>query len=390
MTPEIALSAEPEPATNASTASAELTIEIRSDLDLSPEDAHAYRLLVEQRPHVGVFVSRPWLAGFFAEPPDGFAPRLAIIREGRQLRGVVPLGMCREARRTRITLLGGGAGSDRVDMLAERGCEARCADALLAWLAASFGTGGYILELRDVPWDSALWGALHRLDNGSDVALAPRDLNAGPYLNLREPLPRASGGIPDSLMRHRRRLERRGRLRIDLLREPGEAIAAFDTLVRLLHERWHAQGSVSALDDPYRQRYHRRVIPLLLDAGYLRMARISVDLRPVAIGYGLMAGGWWGSYQVAYDREWATSRLQLGRLALGFGVELATQEGALEFDFLKGAERIKYFWPVHDRITIDADVYSRNTAAQATRAARAAQDLAVALVNSARHLIARR
>jgi hypothetical protein len=93
---------------------------------------------------------------------------------------------------------------------------------------------------------------------------------------------------------------------------------------------------------------------------------------------------------VAYDREWATSRLQLGRLALAFGVELATQEGALEFDFLKGAERIKYFWPVHDRITIDADVYSRNTAAQATRAARAAQDLAVALVNSARHLIARR
>jgi hypothetical protein len=68
-------------------------------------------------------------------------------------------------------------------------------------------------------------------------------------------------------------------------------------------------------------------------------------------------------------------------------MELATREGAMEFDFLKGAERIKYLWPVRERATMDADVYSHQPGPQLHRAARATRDAAAALMKSARHIL---
>jgi CelD/BcsL family acetyltransferase involved in cellulose biosynthesis len=189
----------------------------------------------------------------------------------------------------------------------------------------------------------------------------------------------------NSLERHRRWLERRGNLRIDLLQEPGEVMAAFELLVQLLHARWDGYGSGSGLDDPRAQRFHRHVIPLLLREGRLRMIRLACDTRTVGVFYGFASGGWWGYYLLGYDREWA-GRIHLGRITLATAIDAALQEGAVEFDFLKGADRVKYLWPVRERVTVDADVYSGGSGAQLTRATRATREAAVALAKSARDL----
>ena len=65
---------------------------------------------------------------------------------------------------------------------------------------------------------------------------------------------------------------------------------------------------------------------------------------------------------------------------------MASKEGATEFDFLKGADRVKYLWPVHERATLDADVYSEQSGAQIKRAAWATREAAAALAKSARDL----
>ncbi len=72
---------------------------------------------------------------------------------------------------------------------------------------------------------------------------------------------------------------------------------------------------------------------------------------------------------------------------LAAAIDMATPEGATEFDFLKGAERIKYVWPVRERATIDADVFSETSGAQFTRATRATRDAAAALSKSARRTL---
>src|SRR5215212_8704474 len=84
-----------------------ITIEIKRDLDLQPAEATAFEALIVSRPEVGVFVSRAWLSGLFAEPPAGVEPMLILFRDGDVLRGVAPIGILHARTHVRICLLGG-------------------------------------------------------------------------------------------------------------------------------------------------------------------------------------------------------------------------------------------------------------------------------------------
>jgi CelD/BcsL family acetyltransferase involved in cellulose biosynthesis len=366
---------------------APLAVESVTTPELKPGDADALDVLALGLPHVAVFVSRAWLSGIFADPPAGVTPTLLLCRAGARLCGAVPIATSRTATAVRVRLLGGGLGSDRVDLLAARGCEAAVADALLAWIGSTFGRHSIVLELRDLPADSPIWGAIFRANEGGRCrfAVQPRELHTQPYLDLTEASFRLSdgacpGGDQKSFDRHFRWLERRGRLRVELLQEPGDVLAAFESLTAFLHARWAGAGG-SALDKPWRQRFHRHVLPRLLAAGHLKMLRVSSDIRPIAVFYGLACGSWRGCYLAGYDRAWA-GRIHLGRILMAMAIDLAAREGATEFDFLKGAERVKYLWPVRQRACVDADVYSAGAGAQLARAERAAREAAHSLAKA--------
>ena len=370
-----------------------LTVDLMRDLDLRPEDTSSLETLINGRPQVGVFLSEAWLSGFFAEPPPGFEPSLALLRDGDALRGVVPIALRHTLTHVRVGFLGGGIGSDRIDLLAARGFEAACSDTFLSWLREEFGREGFSLELRDVPAESPVWGAVHRASAAGTLRLClqPREIHTLPYLNLAEPWPSSTtdGTSPArsslSLEKHRRWLERRCPLRVETLKDPSEVMDGFESLARFLHARWRGQGGGSALDSPRARRFHQHALPRLLAEGRLRMIRLSADTRTIAVFYGLASGGWWGYYLAGYDREWA-GRIHLGQITLATSIEMASKEGATEFDFLKGADRVKYLWPVHERATLDADVYSEQSGAQIKRAAWATREAAAALAKSARDL----
>jgi CelD/BcsL family acetyltransferase involved in cellulose biosynthesis len=380
------------PSTLGMTSPMRLSVGVRRDLDLSSDDAAALDALIDAHPPVGVFLSRAWLSGLFADPPSGFEPSFLIVRDGIALRGALPIAVREERTFVRVTLLGGSLGSDRTDLLAARGLEAACADACLAWMAGSFGRKGFVLEMRDVPDGSPLWGSIHRasMERTLRLVLQPREIHVLPYLDLTEAPSRVTGPstaqVSRSLDKHRRWLTRRGHLRIDILEDKSEVLTAFDSLVRFLHARWHGEAELSVLDTPRVQRFHRLVLPRLLEEGRLRMVRVSSDMRTVAVFYGLAAGHWWGYYLAGYDREWA-GRIHLGRIMLATAIDLAAQQGATEFDFLQGAERVKYLWPVRERVTVDADLYSTTPGAQLARAARASRQAAAALVKCACSLV---
>lgn len=369
-----------------------LEVEAQSHLQLRPDDEAALEALVDARPQVGLFGSKPWLSGFFADRDPGWEQALILLREGTVLRAVVPVAVRETLTHVRVMLLGGGLGSDRVDLLAARGFEALAADTFLNWLRDTFGTKGFVLELRDVCGSSPLWGAIHRsgIERVQRLALQPREVNTLPYLTIAEQQPESSADGPSakslrSVQKHRRWLERRCRLAVDLLQDVGDVMDAFDHLARFLNHRWRSHGEGSVLDNPRMVRFHYHVLPLLLEAGRLRMMRLSADGRIISVFYGLAGGSWWGYYLAGYDREWA-GRIHLGQVNLAAAIDLAHQEGATEFDFLKGAERVKYTWPVRERTTLDADVFSQNACVQLTRATRATRDATAALTRSARSL----
>lgn len=373
------------------TATGPLSVEFRTTSDLRGEEAVSLDRLLAGRPEVAVFLSHPWLSGFFNQPADGVAPALMLLRQGPCLRGVVPIAVREAATHTTVSLLGGAFGSDRVDLVAARGFEAAASDAFIQWVCASFQRKGFVLELRDVPAYSPLWGAMHRAtaDGAIRGALQPRDLSTLPYLDLKErssSLPAAAPSLASarSLQKHRRWLERRCRLRIEVLEDRDEVADAFGWLVTFLHARWRGTSERSALDDPRTRRFHEDALPLLLRAGCLRMVRLTADAgRTIAVFYGMASGTWWGYYLCGYDREWA-GRIHLGQLTLDAAIDLARREGATEFDFLKGAHRNKYAWAVRERTTLDADLFSDGLGPQLTRAARATREAAAGLTKSVR------
>jgi hypothetical protein len=368
-----------------------LTVEVKRDVDLDPADGHALDAIIASRPYVGVFVSPAWLHGFFAHPAAGDEMFILLFRQGTELRAVVPLAIRQTLTHVRVSLIGGGSGSDRVDLLAAHGFEALAADTFLAWLAQTFGAKGYLLELRDVPATSSLWGAIQRAgaERTLRVALQPREIYTLPYLSLDAAdapamLHSPSSRALQSLVKHRRWLEHRCHLQIERVTCADAALHAFDQLARFLRARWRG-ATTSALDDAAVVQRHRSTLPRLLADQRLRMIRLVGDDRTIAVFYGIATGNWWGYYLAGYDREWA-GRIRLGQITLAAAIEFAKQEGATEFDFLKGAERIKYVWPVRERATIDADVFSDRSGAQFTRAIRATRDAAAALSKTAKAL----
>jgi CelD/BcsL family acetyltransferase involved in cellulose biosynthesis len=367
-----------------------LTVELKPDLDLSAGDAAAVAVLLDSRPSIAAFVSTAWLSGYFAEPPEGFEPSLAMVREGNSLRGFAPIAVRATRGQARVRLLGGGAGSDRTDLIAARGYESACADAFVCWLGETFGKG-FVFELRDVPAESSLWGAVHRANAGGSRCLCvqPREVHTLPFLELAQDgasSDRSFGHLrPASLEKHCRWLERRGRLRIERLTDLSEVTQAFEVLAQFLHTRWRDSGGGSALDNPRVARFHRHALPLLLREKRLRMLRLSAEARTIAVFYGVASRGWWGYCLAGYDREWA-GRIHLGQITLATAIDVAVQEGAAEFDFLKGAHRVKYLWPVRERATLDAEVYSENTAPQLARAVWATREVVAAAGKCARGL----
>lgn len=369
-----------------------LHVERRCTLDLDEADARLLDGMIEGRPNVGVFLTPAWLAGFFAEPPAATELSVLLFRQGSTLRGLVPIAVRRGRTHVCVSLIGGGSGSDRVDLLAARGFEALAADAFLAWLGEEFGSMGFLLELRDVPAASSIWGAIQRagVERTMRLALQPKEIYTLPYLPLSVPEPPTVSQSPSaralqSLAKHRRWLEHRCHVRIERASTADDALDALDHLVRFLRARWRGAAE-SVLDNPSAVRWHRRALPLLLAEGRLRLIRVKGDERTIGVFYGIASGGWWGYYLAGYDREWA-GRIRLGQIVLASAVDMAVREGATEFDFLKGAERIKYVWPVRERTTLDADLFSETSGAQLTRARRATRDAAAALSKSARRFL---
>jgi CelD/BcsL family acetyltransferase involved in cellulose biosynthesis len=72
----------------------------------------------------------------------------------------------------------------------------------------------------------------------------------------------------------------------------------------------------------------------------LRLLLLCVDGAPIAAWYGWMIGGRYAYYQAGFDPAW--SRSSPGLVLLAETVRIATEEGAREYDLLRGDEDFKF------------------------------------------------
>jgi CelD/BcsL family acetyltransferase involved in cellulose biosynthesis len=117
--------------------------------------------------------------------------------------------------------------------------------------------------------------------------------------------------------------------------DPARLSTDLDTLFSLHRARW---GTDTAFYE--RRELHRRLAPLLLERGRLRLWLLETESEPVAACYCFRYAGVDSFYNGGRNPEW--DKDSVGLVILGHAVRDALEAGQDEFRFLRGQEPYKF------------------------------------------------
>jgi CelD/BcsL family acetyltransferase involved in cellulose biosynthesis len=143
-----------------------------------------------------------------------------------------------------------------------------------------------------------------------------------------------------------------------------------DDLFRLHTRRWWQAGESGVLADERLRRFHEEAATKLLEKAVLRLYRLRLTGRTIAVLYSLLRGTTLFCYLQGYDPEFA--QLSPGTQLTFFAMEDALELGIRKFDFLRGQEAYKRHWRVTPeatyRIQLTRDALNARLSAQETAA----------------------
>jgi CelD/BcsL family acetyltransferase involved in cellulose biosynthesis len=307
---------------------------------LAPE----WRLLVESGGDVSPFLSPDWLLPW----QDSFLPGnlwTLAVRNAGQLVGLAPFFIYRHPDGARqVTFLGNGI-SDRLDLLAAPGESNAVADAVLSHLANRSELWD-LCDFRDVPAESPLLTA--PFPRAGQSGSQPEE--PCPVVRLPAVAERVLELLPckqrENLRRCARRVAEAGEISYQTADAHSRACVLAE-LMRIHDARWRAKGAQGPLSEPGIRSFHAEATARLLSAGLLRLHVLRFQGRAIAVQYCIHKNGRGYSYLTAFDPDFA--RFSPGLLLIAFTLQQAVQEGAVEFDFLRGREPYKYLWGARDR-----------------------------------------
>jgi CelD/BcsL family acetyltransferase involved in cellulose biosynthesis len=269
---------------------------------------------------------------------DQFRPQSLIgieIREAGRLVGFAPL-LIYQRNGERVLAFAGGGVSDYLGMLLEPGQEGRALNELLH--AAHTIPGWDVLDLTDLPLGSFL---LHSHELRSFVKEHDLCFVLSLPSSSQELVQALSKRQWANLRNARSRTQREGGVVIELA-TPRNAAEFLEDLFRLHTKRWRELGQSGVLGDPQVQQFHRVVAPALLSSGLLRLYRMRMNDRTIAINYSFFHRRSVYCYLQGFDPEF--SYLSPGMQLMFAVIEEAVRFGACRFDFLRGEEGYKLHW----------------------------------------------
>ena len=250
--------------------------------------------------------------------------------------------------------------ADHLDFLAESGAAQTISEALVE---AVFATGKEwdCIELADLSEESAVPALLEEQARRRKLRLAEGAGQVCPCVPLapswNELLKVVKEKKRSAIKWRRKKLLQAHPTQFQIFSDPAKVDAALETLARLhtlSRQRKNETGNFYRADY---QAFHRDVAHAMARAGYLYIAQMDCDGRPVASTYGFHVGSVLFDYQKGYDP--AYSRDGVGSVLTGMVIEDAIESlHAQELDFLRGTEEYKYFWATRDRKTRTVLVWS--------------------------------
>lgn len=268
--------------------------------------------------------------------PEVVATRAA----DRSLAGVMPL-----VRRGRSLRFAGASLGDHFGPVAAEADEGAAAAAV----ATALGRGDHlVLDHVDsgAAWPEAIQqaapGSLRRATSRTDVL--PRidieGLTWDGYLGSR------SRNFRSQVRGKARKLEREHAVSYRQTRDVDELDRDMSTFFALHDARWGPRGGSSIPTESSRA-FHRDFAAALLARGWLRLWFLEIEGEPVATWYGWNVGGRYAYYLAGFAPRW--QERSVGFVLLAQTIRAAIEEGAREYDLLRGDETYKARFATHQQ-----------------------------------------
>ena len=295
----------------------------------------------------GPFLSWAWIGAWLetlGRDADLEVATARTVDDGR-LVGIAPFHIERRSRggvpHRVLRFLGSGpATPDHLDLVVATDAPPATATALWEGLEHRWD----LLDLDGVVPHGALAHLLLRRTGDRERA----ERIPAPYLPLgptwEATAARFSGGHRQNLGRYARKLDREAGAAVKewMVGDRGDIVR---TLARLadLHQRIRtAAGDPGAFATPTLRAFHEAVALRMHDAGRLRLWRLDVGDDPIAVIECFRFADTVSFYTTGYDPAWG--RFGPGRRIMAAAIAGAIDEGAREFDFLRGDETYKAAW----------------------------------------------
>jgi CelD/BcsL family acetyltransferase involved in cellulose biosynthesis len=194
-----------------------------------------------------------------------------------------------------------------------------------------------------------------------------RTIALAPYVPVEGPFEEYMGGLDrkfrKEIGRLWRRLEDRGAVEVGY--EDGSE--GLDGLLtegfRLEGSGWKEEAGTAILSDPRVERFYRDVARWAAERGWLRLAFLRLDGRPIAFDMCLEQGGAFYVLKGGFDVE--ERRLGPGTLLTHHGIERAFERGLSSYELLGQADDYKRSWTSLTRERVRVQAFPRSPAGTA-------------------------
>jgi CelD/BcsL family acetyltransferase involved in cellulose biosynthesis len=144
------------------------------------------------------------------------------------------------------------------------------------------------------------------------------------------------------LRRKRRRLEERGRVSIEVIEGGDDLPAALEQGFALELSGWKGEKGTAILSSPETERFYREVASWASEHGFLRLAFLRLNDRPLAFNYCFEAEGRHYLIKPGYDEEFR--ELGPGAILTAEMIARTFRLGLKSYEFLGGEDDYKVRW----------------------------------------------